>query len=291
MAIKGTATIQNSEGGFKKYVGLAVVEIVAINPTSEKIEELSGKKPEEDPSYTDVDDKGNDKVNFVIWTKEESTGKIFSNLKINVTDKPRPISRTGQYQYINNIGFTSWAKSEDGLKANFAKRPHRLAKVGEENFYDFMGKWLCLGGDDAELEFNLTKLLRGNFRELDETVKNFLGQKVVVLFTVNTRKNKEDELVEFQNIYPFGFLPYETISGKTLDFFKVEDNKKPAYVEYFVKKVTDSTFGCKDFFKLAPLQVYNPSENFLTTDQPIKKEKEVEATYNPSENTDGDPPF
>jgi len=291
MAIKGNSTIQNTEGGFKKYVGVAAVEVVAINPSSEKIEELIGKKPEEDPSYTDVDKNGNDKVNFVFWLKENSTGRIFNNLKLSITDKERPISKKGQYQYINNIGFTAWAKTENELKSSFAKRPYRAAKIGEDNFYEFMGRWLCLDSreNDAELDFNLTKLLRGNFRELDETVKNFVGQKVIILFTINTGKNKEGDTVEYQNIYPFAFLPYETNSGKTLDFFKVADSRKPSYVEYFIKNVTNETFGCKDFFKLTPLEEYNPHENFLTTDQPIKKE--VEPTYNPSGDTEEDLPF
>lgn len=280
MAIKGKSGIQNpGEGGFKKYVGVAAVEVLAINPNSEKIEEITGKKPNEDPSYTGEDKKGNDQVTFVIWVKEESTGRVFNSLKFSISDKERPTSKKGQTQYINNLGYTAWAKSQEDLKPTFAKREYRVAKIGEETLYDFMQKWLCLDGDDAELEFNLGKLMRGNFRELDEVVKSFEGRKLVVLFTINTFK-KDDETIQFQNIYPYAFLPYETQSGRTIDFFGPNVKTKPGFISHFTGKVTDEKFGCKDFYKLVPFEEYNSEENILTSDTPIKQpEKEAEATY------------
>ena len=290
MAVKGKSTVQNGEGGFKKYVGVGAVEILAINPDAERIEQITGKKPEEDPSYTGEDKKGNDMVKFAFWMKEESTGKIFNCLKMSITDKERPTSKKGQTQFINNIGYTAWAKSEDDLKANFSKRDYRVAKMGEETFYEFMNRWLCLDGDDAELEFNLSKLMRGNFRELDETVKSFEGRKVVVLFTINTVE-KDGETVEYQNIYPYSFLPYETMSGRTISFFEPDVKRKPSYVDYFITKVSDEKFGCKDFYKLAPFQEYNPAENILSSDTPIQKlESEVEPKYENSNPAD-DLPF
>jgi len=247
----------------KLYTGIAECNVVGINMSKEQMQAL-GWKVEKDPEYIDTAKDGTDTVTISIILKETTTG-TYLPLRFTIWDKVRGKSKSETYQYLNNLGWEAWAKSEDELKSTFASRPYRLAKEGESAFYNFMRKWLCLKGDDAELEFNLNKLLRGNFRELHDVVSTFSEQKVVVLATINSyEKNSQPHQV--QNVCNLDFLPAEIFGNPTVNYFK-PGVKAPKDIEWFTKNITKEKFGCKDFYKLEPFQKYVPSNNSVKTQE------------------------
>lgn len=237
----------------KLYVGYAECTVVGINMDKEQMEALKWKV-DKDPQYIDTTKDGVDFVNISITLRENVTG-VYLPLRFTIYDKERKKSDTGKYQYLNNLGWQAWATSENELKADFAKREVRRAKEGEAPFYNFMKKWLQLKGDDAELEFNLNKLLRGNFRELYDVVNQFKNQKVVVLATINSYE-KNGKSIMTQSVYNGDFLAAEIWGKPMLGFLNEE--KRPNDIDYFVANVTKEKYGCKDYYLLEPFHQYKP---------------------------------
>jgi hypothetical protein len=260
MAVKGNTgqsqapTTNENKKPFEKklYTGIAECTVVGINMDKEQMEALKWKV-DKDPEYIDTNKDNIDIVNISIVLKENTTG-AYLPLRFTIWDKEKDKSSTGKYQYLNDLGWEAWATSEEELKSGFAKRSVRRAKVGEAPFYNFMRRWLDLKGDDAELSFNLNKLLRGNFRELHDVVKSFSEQKVVVLATIHTYE-KAGQPVQVQSVYDGDFLPAEIWNTPTVEFFN-PGKKVPNDVEYFIKNVSKEKYGCKDYYLLEPFQRY-----------------------------------
>jgi hypothetical protein len=276
MAIKGqpgqSTTPENNtdKRKFEKklYVGYAECTVVGINMDKEQMEAL-GWKVDKDPEYIDTTKDGVDVVTISVLLKEVKTG-AYLPLRFSIYDKERAKASTGTYQYLNSLGWEAWAESPEKLKAEFAKHEVRRAKQGEAEFYGFMRKWLRLSGDDAELQFNLNKLWRGNFRELHDVVKSFKDQRVVALATIQSYE-KSGQIRQVQSVYSGDFLVADIWGKPMLSFLNAD--KKPNDIEYFIKNVTKEKYGCKDYYKLELFQEYkpnaNPNENQVKQKEPV----------------------
>jgi hypothetical protein len=268
MALKGK---EKEVRNYTKHVGLFNAFVVAVNPTKEELSTLLNTTVEKDPEYIGSNsDNGAKKLTLSFWLKEEQIGSLF-NVRFNLEDTVVE-SKTGKTQFINNIGTTSYAEDKskvpDFLTAN--NREIRPAKKGEELLYKFLRSWLSnLNYEDesTELFMDWKKLISGKTNELKEAIGTFETQTICALATVRTA----DDGKEYQGVYSYEFLP-----NYALDCFTGKKNKNYKTVDRFIEKVSDSEYGCKDYYELKPLKEYDPTKNVInTTNSPVVSKSKV----------------
>lgn len=281
MSIQGNRR-ETKEFDNQLMVGLAEVSVLCVNPSMEEYKEILGIELKEDSKATEYlgeDKEGNTSLRVNFWVEDIKSGKRFS-LNYYLADKVRENKDATKKQYINNIGSCSWADDVNNLPQWFVKRDYREAHVGEEELYNFLRTWINIdySQDDAELELNWKKLMRGRVDEIKELVGGGLVGNIVILATV-VSKEKDGEYKEYQGVYK-EVLPAYTLkqfrlvdysSTETLDRLKTKKPKDLKAWERFAIS-SQSEFGCKDFFSLKELHDYDPSENVVSGNNPIAED-------------------
>jgi hypothetical protein len=268
MALKGTEK-PKTQGNFSKYVGIFNANVVAVNPTKEELGKLLDTTIEKDLDYTGVNEEsGAKKLTLSFWLKEDLTGNLF-NVRFGLEDTIVK-SKTDKFQFINNIGTTSYAESEENVPSFLTEngREIRKARKGEELLYNFLRKWLSnLNYEDSSTELMLDwkKLISGKTTEIKDAINDFKDQQICALATVRTT----EEGKEYQAVYSYDFLP-----SFALDCFTGKKNKNYKSVDRFIQKVSDREYGCKDYYELKPMMEYDPSKNVVNnTDSAVIKPK------------------
>ena len=269
---------------FTKFVGLAEMEIICVNPSMEEFKEILNIDLKEDSKAADYIGESKDgnvylRLNF--WLKNVKDGSIFqSPVSFFLENKQRSNKDETKMQYINNVGATTWADDPNNLPEWFVERDYRVAYIGEEEMYDFLRTWLGkLDYRQAEtiLQIEWKKLMKGNVKDIKDQIGGEFACNVGVLATVVTRENKEGEVKEYQGIYNKAFLPpYAIKNFRLVDYSnpdviakisaKKPKDQKPH--EKFVLKVTGQ-YGCADAYKLQDLMEYNPADFITGTDKVI----------------------
>jgi len=284
MSVKGK-TRENKE--FKKKTGFFKGEVVAINPSKEQLEKLLETEIEGEVEYTGTEEvEGGEtvkKAQIVFWVRnlEEEDGRtVYRPVRFFLKDLDRENSvkpeeegtKLRKKQYINTVGTTTWADRETNLPEWFKERSYRVAKVGEEELYNFVKAWLNkLDINDAEatLSFDWKKLINGDVRELSGQIKGSYDSSIAPLVIVRRVEKEGEEVKEYEQIYNRNMLPgfaIESLDKKAVneEFIsraKSTDRKKRNKLQKFVLEVTDSQYGIKDFFTLGKLEDYDPSKN------------------------------
>lgn len=266
---------------FTKHVGLFEAKVIAINPTIEEYKEVLGIELPEDSKATEYlgeSKDGNVYLRISIWVENIKSHEKQS-INFFLEDKERVNKDETKKQYINSVGSCSWAEDPNNLPDWFSERSYRVAKIGEEELYDFLRTWLCeLDYRNAEtvLELEWKKLMRGNVKDLKDQIDGEWCGNVGFLSTIVT-KEKDGEVKEYQNIYNKAFLsPYSLKNFRLVDYSDEEvltklKNKKTKELkphEKFVLKITGE-YGCKDFYILKDLKEYDPAENIVASDKII----------------------
>ena len=205
----------------KRYVGVAPVKILAVNPTKEELENLYGTTLEKDIEYTGTQDVDGGKVDtaridFIVKTTDSTelvTKVTFFLQKSVVTNKDKT-----KVQVIDKYGRTAWALMEDAQNKRIPQYANGPADIdanyrplcrGEEELTNFIRTYLCVESprfwnkttsrwetreDLASCEGTLDKLgdyFKGDFSELKDIIKLMPENKVKVLFGVRqTDDNK-----------------------------------------------------------------------------------------------------
>ena len=214
-----------------KYVGVAPVTVLAVNPNKAKLEELYGRTMDNEPEYiTEVEADGKKyqsvRINFIVKTDAEKCNGIdlTTGITFFIQKRDRQGSQSGKYQIIDKYGRTAWATKEE-IQAkqipSYTNGPanidtdYRPAYVGEEELTNFIknylnipnvqayvdGKWVLNTKVDpkdceARLE-NIEDYFKGNFKELNDIISYQPNNKVKVLFGVRTT----DDNKQYQSVY------------------------------------------------------------------------------------------
>lgn len=263
---------------FPKKVGLFEAEVIAINPTPEEFKEILDIELPADNKVTEYLGKskdGNAYLRIDVWLKDVKSGDKFK-ATFFLEDKERESRDGSKKQYINNIGRTAWAADPNDLSEWFIKRDHRVAYVGEEEFYEFLRTWLGkldYMKDTTVLQADWKKLMKGNVSELKSQVDGAYSTNIGALATV-VMKEKNGENKEYQGVYNKAFLPayalknfrlinYNDVTIQTSLRAKKLKDLKPH--ERFVVNVTGE-YGCRDFYVLRDIKEYNPDDNLVASD-------------------------
>ena len=280
MAVGGSKREIPSGGEFTKKVGFFEATVAAINPTAEEYNSQLGielKNDSKATEYLTTDKDGTSKVRIDVWLKDVKTETLLKT-SFWLEDNKKFNKDKTKKQYVNSVGITTWASSEEDLPQWFVKgRDYRVAYVGEAEFVEFLRVWL--GGLDfrdesTELMLDWKSIMRGNLKEWKEQIDGEWCQTVGALATIKTVE-KEDGPVSYQNIYNKAFFPgYSIKNMRNMDYNNPETLRSLSFKtfkelkmhERFVLNVTGE-YGCKDYYTFKELHDYNPDENVAATDK------------------------
>jgi hypothetical protein len=247
----------SSEGGtIKRYIGVASVYVLGVNPSKEELEKLYGRTLEQAPEYLGESEVQDTKVpqvrlDFIVKADPEKYLDE-SNQPLNFVNKVSLFLRKAyrynkdntKVQVIDKYGRTAWVTIEQARAhevpmysngpANIDK-DYRPAYIGEEELIKFLiaylnipacqryidGKWVMndsskLGDSEASLE-RIEDYFKGDFTELKTIIGYQPKNKVKVLFGV---KNADDGK-QFQTAYTRMFL-----KNSISDYSKLDKNVK-----------------------------------------------------------------
>ena len=218
-------------------VGIGAIKVLKFNPDLAWLQENMGwgddsKDPEYFKEAVEVKrkDENGEETSFTanqvmvdVYYEEQKTKKK-GRIHFTLTDANK-VSKTEKNQYINCIGGTSYSDTEENLPKFFTHwtlkdkndpnlseeypKQYRVAKIGEENFYNFLSVWTNLNpfnvNNNLFLE-NTKKFWQGDMKEINGLLENFGDNLVLVPFGVKTKEDGEGETKTYQVVSNRFFL-------------------------------------------------------------------------------------
>jgi hypothetical protein len=275
---------ENTGSDYAKKIGLFEAKVICVNPTMEEYDNILGIELKEDSKaveYLGESKEGNTYLRLDFWLEEVKNGDRFK-VSFFLEDKERENKDGTKKQYINNVGTCTWAADENDLPEWFTKREYRVAKIGEEELYNFMRTWLGdLDYRDVEtvLSIEWKKLMRGNVKDIKDQIDGEFSTNVIALATIISRE-KDGEIKEYQGVYNKAFLPAYAMkqfrlidydSPKTIQQLSAKKPKDLKMHEKFALTVSGE-YGCKDFYVLKDLKEYSAEDNIAASNKTIEED-------------------
>lgn len=145
-----------STGKYTTYTGLAAFKILAVNPTKDQIEELTGRPYPFDITYELRQDSDQQLVRPIdFWVSGEiGDTKIVDKVSFQIGNTLVK-SQTGNSQFINAKGTSRYALDIDNANMKYEKvAPFvRAMYVGEDSLYSFMQRALGYKPSDPDAKF------------------------------------------------------------------------------------------------------------------------------------------
>lgn len=275
---KGT---ESKEGNaVKRYIGVAPVFVLAVNPNKEQLEKLYNTQLENAPEYVGEVEVGEDKhkvanvrLDFIVKTDAEKCGGIefITKVAFFIRKEYRYNRDQTKVQVIDKYGRTAWVTIEqakaheipvysNGQSANIDK-DYRPAYHGEEELTNFLKaylnipnvmkyvneKWVMVD-KPADCEARLEKIadyFKGDFSELRQAIQLQPTNKVKVLFGVRTT----DDNKQYQAVYNQMFLKNNITDYSRLDKDLQERKAAGAYptTEFTVGDLKEYNVEATDF--------------------------------------------
>lgn len=254
---KGT---ESKEGNaVKRYVGVAPVFVLGVNPNKGELEKLYNTQLENAPEYLSEVEVGEDKhkvpnvrIDFIVKTDAEKCGGIEFTTKVAFfIRKEYKVKRDGsKVQVIDKYGRTAWVTKEQYKNkeipvysngpANIDK-DYRACFHGEEELTNFIKAYLNIPNvmkyvnntwvmvdkpEDCEARLeHIEDYFKGDFSELREIIALQPTNKVKVLFGVRTT----DDNKQYQAVYNQMFLKNNITDYSKLDADLQERKAAGAY--------------------------------------------------------------
>lgn len=211
----------NQTGNFAPLIGMAEVEVVAINPNASVLAKLTGRDQDQEPVYlrtATINEKEVQVVDIVVWVKirDKIAKERLIRLRFPIY-KDYWVSQSGRVQIINAFGNTAWVTREEYKAKNFSayswfeNEGVRLPYRGESSFINMLKNWYNLPNpekaENKEDAFcyldNIDALFKGDFKELHMLVENAIGMYFKVL--LGAREGNDGKL--YQDALLDRFLP------------------------------------------------------------------------------------
>ena len=265
---------ESTEGSaVKRYIGVAPVFVLAVNPTMKELGVLYGMELDKAPVYVGEMEVGEDKhkvqnvrLDFITKSDAEKCGiEFITKVTMFVRNEIRYNNAKTKCQVIDKYGRTSWVTS-DQLRTHaipIDKNGHLLqldadyrpAFVGEENLTEFIkaylnipnpmayvnGSWVentKVKPSDCECRLeHIEDYFKGDFSEIKDITTLQPNNKVKVLFGVKT----SDDNRQYQAAYTDMFLRNNNTDYSRLDKH-VQDRKANggyASVEFAVTDIKE----------------------------------------------------
>lgn len=248
----GQGQVSSEGNSIKRYIGVASVSVLAVNPLKEELEKLYNRTLDNAPEYIGETEINGTKVpqvrlDFIVKADPEKyldannqPLDFVSRVSLFIRKAYRYNKDNTKVQVIDKYGRTAWVTVEQAKAhevpvysngpANIDK-DYRPAYIGEEELIKFLiaylnipscqryidGKWVMNDADklpdsEAMLE-HIEDYFKGDFSELKTIISYQPNNKVKVLFGIrNTDDNKQ-----YQTVYTRTFLKNNITDYSRLD--------------------------------------------------------------------------
>lgn len=251
---------ESTEGSVvKRYIGVAPVYVLAVNPNKAELEKLYDTEIENAPEYigeSEVGPEGNKRtvpqvrLDFIIKTDSDKCGiDMMSKVSFFLKRDARYNRDATKIQVINKYGETTWLPVENAKAGTvpenlswFEPADFRPAYIGEEELTNFIKAYLNIPNksyrkkdgtvvdikDKSEAEArldNIENYFKGDFSELRNVIALQPKNKVKCMFGVKTT----DENKQYQAVYTQKFLKNNVTDYSKLDEELQERKANGAY--------------------------------------------------------------
>lgn len=291
MAIEGKV---KQEIGYSKKIGIAEFSVIGINLSYPELKEegfyVKDEDLEKEREFTG--EKEGIKQCFVEFALRENKKEGASQRRISfyITENDKENKAGTSFQWINDRGTTSYSDELINLPIWFTGEENSLnarkAKEGLEGFMEFMRSLMKIDWKTGgTLIYDVSKFLKGNFKELKDDLKSDYVGTVLLACTIKVKEDEESgEIKEYESFYNKAFAPgsYAKFLNNKKEFShedvskikaKIEANKgkkKKDFVsplENMIAKMTDEGFPCKDVIHLGILKDYITGESYVSTNK------------------------
>lgn len=239
---KGTESKEAAE--IKRYIGVAPVFVLGVNPNKKELEDFYNTNLESEPEYvgtTDINGETvqNVRIDFIVKTDEEKCGiNMVTKVPFFVRNEYRYNKDKSKVQVIDKYGRTAWVTIEQAKAKEipmYSNGPANLDKdyrpcfVGEEDLTNFIknylnipsvmkyinGSWVMNENpEDSEARLDgIANYFKGDFSELKTIVGLQPNNKVKVMFGVRTT----DDNKQYQSVYT-----QMTLKNSVKDYSKLD---------------------------------------------------------------------
>lgn len=241
----GKAIASSEEFVAKRYIGVAPVYVLAVNPTKKEMESIYNTTIEDEPNYLgQAEDKEGNKVDnvridFIIKTDANKVGEeVISKLTFFLQKGYRYNGDKTKVQIIDKYGRTAWVTTEQAKNheipmysngpANIDK-DYRPCVIGEEALINVLKTYLGIQNVmkyvngtwemkenpedyEAKLE-HIQDYFKGDFSELKSLVALMPENKIKVMFGVRTANDGKQYQTTYSNM---------VLSNRTTDYSKLD---------------------------------------------------------------------
>ena len=241
----GKAIASSEEFVAKRYIGVAPVYVLAVNPTKKEMESIYNTTIEDEPNYLgQAEDKEGNKVDnvridFIIKTDANKVGEeVISKLTFFLQKGYRYNGDKTKVQSIDKYGRTAWVTTEQAKNheipmysngpANIDK-DYRPCVIGEEALINVLKTYLGIQNVmkyvngtwemkenpedyEAKLE-HIQDYFKGDFSELKGLVALMPENKIKVMFGVRTANDGKQYQTTYSNM---------VLSNRTTDYSKLD---------------------------------------------------------------------
>lgn len=273
---------ESTEGSaVKRYIGVAPVFVLTVNPSKEELEKIYGVEIEKDPEYLGEMEVGDDKhkvpnlrFDFIVKTDAAKCGIEFTTkVALFLRNEVRYNKDKTKCQVIDKYGRTTWVTPEQ-LKGHVIPldkngnplqidADYRPAYEGEENLTNFIkaylnipnpmsyvnGKWVenpKVKAEECECRLeHISDYFKGDISEIKSITTFQPNNKVKILFGVrNTDDNKQ-----YQAAYVDMFLKNNVTDYSKLDAHMQDRKSHGAYphTEFKVEDLKEYNVEATDF--------------------------------------------
>lgn len=234
-----TGTQSTEAASVKRYIGIAPVFVLGVNPTKAELEGFYDTTLDKDPEYlgtSEVGPEGQKKVvkqvrlDFIVKTDVEKSGvDMTTKISFFLKEENRFNKTLTKVQVIDKYGRTAWATVDDVQNKTipmYASGPanidvdFRPCYIGEEEVTGFIKQYLNIGNPqnyvdgswvdkspvekeacEARLD-SIPMLFKGDYSGLKTIVNYQPNNKVKAMFGVKT----SDDNRQYQDVYTQTFL-------------------------------------------------------------------------------------
>lgn len=219
LTIGKTQESTESSQEFKRYIGVGSSYVLAVNPTKEEYEKITGREQSNAPEYVVDGENGKEaRIHFIVKTDSEACNGIDLISRVMFTLRSTPAYNRDQtkVQVKDKYGNTVWARTEDakaGKKLMSADgkdlkidNDYKMCCAGEADLIAFMKTYLRVpesfeyvngswgkkkDADEGLFELeNIKEYFKGNFSELKEALALQPNNKVKLLYGVRTSETE-----------------------------------------------------------------------------------------------------
>ena len=188
-------------GGIPLYVGIAPMQVVAINPSLAELNAI-GINAQVEPQYTDVSIGGDTYNKLTFWIK--CLEPAFTT-RFDVLVKPEfRLAKSGKKQWCNSVGQFAFADDKASEAYEWFKSDgERQAYVGEETLMSFIKAYANVAnGDECAFE-TIDRIMAGDVAEIKQLVNALSENRVRLLLGVKDGKYQQVYTKHFGRLKPF----------------------------------------------------------------------------------------